>query len=137
MALTIPFLTFPDTNIRTGMKVDGVNYIPNPSSYNVSMSDLDTNSNRSSNGTLMRSRIRSNVYQIECSWDRLSNTQLSRLLGAVQAEKFQVSFRDPLNTLSLYTTAYFYADANKQAQLIVCEDDSTDFWSISLTFIQY
>ena len=125
MALTIPFLTFPDTNIRTGMKVDGANYIPNCSSFSVSMSDIDLDSNRSSNGTLSRNRIRQNVYSIECGWDRLSNAQLSRLLSACQAEKFQLTFRDPLNTLSLYTTIYAYADANKQAQLIVCEDDST------------
>lgn len=138
MALTHPFLIFPDSNVRTGMPVDGVNYIPNPSSYSVLMSDVDLDDKRSTSAFLTRNRIRQNVYSVTCSWDRLNNTQLHRLLSACQAEQFSLTFRDPLNVTNMYTTkSAMYADANKEAELIVCEDDTTDYWSFSITFVEF
>jgi hypothetical protein len=138
MALTKPFLTFPDTGIRTGMKADGKNYIPNPSSYSVLMSDVDLDDKRSTSAILNRNRIRQNVYTVTCSWDRLTDYQLYRLLTACQAEKFSLKFRDPLNITDRYTTkSEMYADANKEVDLVSTEDDDEDFWSASLSFVEY
>lgn len=135
--LTNPFLTFPDTNTRTGIKSDA-HYIPNPSTYSVLMADVDLDDKRSTSAILNRNRIRQNVYTVNCSWERLSNRQLYDLLNAVQAEKFSLIFRDPLNITTGYTTkSEMYADANKEATLVACEDDTEDYWSLSLSFIEY
>lgn len=134
--LGVPFLQFPDTGVKTGVR--GVDYIPNPSSYSVTMSDVDLDDKRSTSAKLNRNRVRQNVYSVSCSWDRLNETQLNSLLLACQAEKFKLTFRDPLNLSSRYTTKNeMYADANKTAELTFCEDDEHDYWSISLTFIEY
>ena len=139
MALTQPFLIFPDSGVRTGMPSDGANYIPNPSGYSVQMSDMDLDDDRSSSGFLNRNRIRQNVYSVTCSWDRLSDVQLQRLLSACQAESFSLTFRNPLSatTERYLTKSEMYADANKEATLIATEDDSHDWWSFSTTFVEY
>jgi hypothetical protein len=130
------FLTFPDTGIQTGVR--GSNYIPNPSTYSVLMADMDLDDKRSMSAYLNRNRVRQNIYTVNCSWDRLDETQLYRLLSACQAAKFQLTFRDPLNIESRYTTkSEMYCDANKEATLVSTEDDEKDFWSISLSFIEY
>lgn len=135
--LSVPFLTFPDTNTRTGIKSDA-HYIPNPSTYSVLMADVDLDDKRSTSAYLNRNRVRQNVYTVNCSWDRLSEQQLYDLLQACQADKFQLTFRDPLNITTKYTTKQeMYADANKEATLVACEDDDEDFWSISLSFTEY
>lgn len=135
--LTHPFLTFPDTGIRTGIKSDA-HYIPNPSTYSVLMADIDLDDKRSTGAVLNRNRIRQNVYTVNCSWERLRESQLYDLLQACQAAEFQLTFRDPLNITSRYTTKErMYADANKEATLVTCEDDTEDYWSISLSFVEY
>ena len=135
--LSVPFLTFPDTNTRTGIKSDA-HYIPNPSTYSVLMADVDLDDKRSTSAYLNRNRVRQNVYTVNCSWDRLSEQQLYDLLQACQADKFQLTFRDPLNITTKYTTKQeMYADANNEATLVACEDDDEDFWSISLSFTEY
>lgn len=134
--LGVPFLEFPDTGVKTG--VPGSDYIPNPSSYKVMMSDVDLDDKRSTTAKLNRNRVRQNVYSVTCGWDRLNETQMNRLLEACQEEMFSLKFRDPLNIKTRYTTKQeMYADANKEAELTSVEDDTRDYWSITLTFIEY
>ena len=134
--LGVPFLSFPDTGVETG--VPGNNYIPNPSSYRVGMSDEDLDDKRSLSGKLNRNRIRQNVYHVYCTWDLLNEIQLYRLLSACQADMFKLRFRDPLNMSDRFTTKNeMYADANKEAEYVFREDDTRDYWSISLVFVEY
>ena len=135
--LSVPFLTFPDSNTRTGIKSDA-HYIPNPSTYSVLMADVDLDDKRSTSAYLNRNRVRQNVYTVNCSWERLTEQQLYDLLQACQADKFSLTFRDPLTVTTRFTTKQeMYADANKEATLIATEDDEQDFWSISLSFTEY
>lgn len=135
--LSVPFLTFPDSNTRTGIKSDA-HYIPNPSTYSVLMADVDLDDKRSTSAYLNRNRVRQNVYTVNCSWERLTEQQLYDLLQACQADKFSLTFRDPLNVTTRFTTKQeMYSDANKEATLIATEDDEQDFWSISLSFTEY
>lgn len=134
--LSSSFLSFPDSGVETGVR--GENYIPNPSTYSVQMSDVDLDDKRSTSAYLNRNRIRQNVYTINCSWARLDDVQLERLLSACQAAKFSLKFRDPLNIVDRYTTKNeMYADANKEATLVATDDDDKDYWSISISFIEY
>lgn len=139
MALTQPFLIFPDSGLRVGGTPQVSNWIPGCSGYSVQMSDMDLDDDRSSSGFLNRNRIRQNVYSVTCSWDRLSDVQLQMLLAACQAESFSLTFRNPLSatTERYLTKSEMYADANKEATLIATEDDSHDWWSFSITFVEY
>jgi hypothetical protein len=131
-----PFLTFPDSGVQTG--VMDANYIPNPSTYSVSMEDIDLDDKRSTSAYLNRNRVRQNVYTVNCGWDRLSDIQINLLLTACQDEKFPLTFRDPLNIKERFTTKQeMYAQASKEATMVSCDDDEEDYWSISLSFIEY
>lgn len=130
-------LTFQNGQ-KTGKSSSAV-YIPNPSSYDVQMSDMDLNSKRSYSGYLNRNRVRQNVYSVSCTWDWLNEKQLYALLSACQASSFTLTFRDPLNLISSnggYTTKTVYADANKNVKLVSTKDDTEDYWQISLKFIE-
>lgn len=139
----ISTLTFgTGTNaIKTGITQNGVK-IPNPSSYSVTLSDVDLNSQRASNGVLNRNRVRSNIYSVQCGWDWLSDDELDKLLGAIADAKFSLTFRDPLHKLTTqsgsgYTTAYVYASGDKQCELVTTQNEQVDYWRFSVTFIEY
>lgn len=139
----ISTLTFGtgNTAIKTGITQDGVK-IPNPSSYSVTLSDVDLNSQRATNGVLNRNRVRANIYSVQCGWDWLSDEELDKLLGAIADAKFSLTFRDPLQKLtqtsgSGYTTAQVYASGDKQCELITTQNEQVDYWKFSVTFIQY
>lgn len=136
----ISTLTFQN-GTKTGVLQDGVK-IANPSSYKVTMADIDLNSQRATSGTLNRNRVRTNVFSIECTWDWLSDTELDKLLAAMQAAKFTLTFRNPLQRLTTetvggYTTIDVYAEGTKTAELITTEDEQEDYWKFSCTFIEF
>ena len=140
MALTDnPIMIFNDTGLKVGGKKLQSNWICGPSAYSVQMSDIDLDDDRSSSGFLNRNRIRQNVYSVTCSFDRLSDVDLENLLSSCQAEAFSLTFRNPLSTSQAdryITKSEMYADANKEAVLLGTDDDH-DYWSLSITFVEY
>lgn len=141
MISTLTFQNGTQTGVRA---VDGIK-IPNPSSYKVTMTDVDDFAQRSQKGVLDRHRVRSNVYSIECSWDWLSDAELDKLLAAMQAEKFTLKFRNPLYKATTatqsdpggYTTCTVYAESNKSAELVTTDDETRDYWKFSCSFVEY
>lgn len=142
-------LTF-DNGTKTGIIQDGIK-IPNPSSYSVTMNDIDLSSNRATNGDLNRTVKARNKYSVACSWDWLNDEQLDKLLAAckttsITTTKFNLTFRNPLHKLDPnassgnengYTTAAVYVEGSRTANLVATSDEGKDYWSLSLTFIQY
>lgn len=140
-------LTF-ENGTKTGEAgTDGIK-IPNPSSYSVTMIDIDLNSNRATSGLLDRNVVRRNVYSIACSWDWLNDEQLDKLLAACvttsnDTPDFDLTFRNPLHKLDTgslvtetgYTKKTVYVEGTRTANLIATADDGKDYWSVSLTFI--
>lgn len=145
----ISTLTF-DNGTQTGIVQNGIK-IPNPSSYSVTMNDIDLNSNRATNGDLTRTVKARNKYSIACSWDWLNDEQLDKLLAACKTTqlstiKFALKFRNPLHKLDPnassgsqdgYTTANVYVEGSRTANLVATSDEGKDYWSLSLTFIEY
>ena len=140
----ISLINFPDKSIFTGGDKDRDDYIPNPSEYSVQESDIDLNSKRSTSGVLNRNRIRVDTYSVTCSWNKLTEHQVDLLRYASCEAKFKLTFRHNQidkstgRVTSRFTTANeMYCDANRTFDLISTEDDEHDYWSVSLTFIQY
>lgn len=98
------------------LKINGV-VITTPKSFEVSISDLDGESNRNANGQMVRDRI-AIKRKINLEWQPLSQSEMSTLLSAVSSVFFTVEFPDPqlgMVTKTMYvgdrtTPAYQYAN---------------------------
>ncbi len=75
------------------LKVNGV-AIAAPSNYEVTIQDLDGESNRNASGNMIRDRI-AVKRKINLEWPPLSQVEISTLLNAVSSVFFTVTFPDP------------------------------------------
>lgn len=75
------------------LKVNGV-AIAAPSAYEVTIQDLDGESNRNASGNMIRDRI-AVKRKINLEWPPLSQVEISTLLNAVSSVFFTVTFPDP------------------------------------------
>lgn len=75
------------------LKINGV-AIATPKTFEVTVSDLDGESERNANGQLIRDRI-AVKRKINLEWSPLTQTESSKLLNAVSDVFFTVEFPDP------------------------------------------
>ncbi|MDB8553831.1 DUF6711 family protein [Turicibacter sanguinis] len=75
------------------LKINGV-AIATPKVYEVTISDLDGESNRNANGKLIRDRI-AVKRKIRLEWPPLTQAEISKLLNAVSGVFFTCEFIDP------------------------------------------
>lgn len=75
------------------LKINGV-AITTPKVFDVTISDLDGESNRNAQGDLMRDRI-AIKRKLNLEWPPLSNSECSKLLKAVSSVFFTVEYPDP------------------------------------------
>lgn len=69
--------------------------VATPAKMSVSISDVDGETGRNANGTLVRDRI-SVKRKIECEWGMLTQGETQQILNAVSSVFFSVKFIDPL-----------------------------------------
>lgn len=77
------------------LKINGV-AIATPKTFEVTISDLDGESNRNTNGDLIRDRI-AVKRKLNCEWPPLTQDECSNLLKAVKDVFFQVTYPDPMD----------------------------------------
>lgn len=102
------------------LSINGV-AIATPKSLEVTISDLDGESNRNANGEMIRDRI-GVKRKIALEWPPLTQDEISTLLTAVSSVFFTVTFPDPqqgIVTKTMYVgdrtaPAYFYDTRTKQ-----------------------
>ena len=85
------------------LQINGVS-IKSPKSLEVTVQDLDGETNRNAAGTLIRDRI-ATKRKINLEWSPLSQTEIATLLNAVSSEFFTVNFPDPqlgMTTKTMY-----------------------------------
>ena len=75
------------------LSINGV-AIATPKSFEVTISDLDGESNRNANGEMIRDRI-GIKRKISLEWPPLTQSEISMLLTAVSSVFFTVTFPDP------------------------------------------
>ncbi len=85
-------------------KVNGV-AMPTPKSFNVTISDLDGDSNRNINGDLLRDRI-ATKRKLEIEYQPLNSEKLSLVLKAISPVFINVEYPDPLEGRVLTKVMY-------------------------------
>lgn len=104
------------------IKINGV-AIATPKTFEVTVSDLDGESERNANGQLIRDRI-AIKRKITLEWPPLTQAESSKLLNAVSDVFFAVEFLDPqlgIISKTMYVgdrtvPAYFYDEKTKEVK---------------------
>lgn len=104
------------------LKINGV-VIATPKTFEVTVSDLDGESDRNANGQLIRDRI-AIKRKLNLEWPPLTQAESSKLLNAVSDVFFVVEFPDPqlgIISKTMYVgdrsiPAYFYDKKNKEVK---------------------
>jgi len=93
------------------LKINGV-VIATPSVYEITIQDLDGESNRNASGDLVRDRI-TVKRKINLEWPPLTQGQISALLNAASSVFFTVTFPDP--QLGMITKTMYVGDRTAPA----------------------
>lgn len=93
------------------LKINGV-AIATPSAYEVTIQDLDGESNRNASGNMIRDRI-AVKRKLNLEWPPLSQWEVSALLNAVSSAFFTVTFPDP--QLGMITKTMYVGDRTSPA----------------------
>lgn len=104
------------------ISINGVQ-IATPNTYEVTVSDLDGETNRNANGDLIRDRI-AVKRKINLEWPPLSQSAISTLLNAISSVFFTVTFPDPqlgVINKTMYVgdrtaPAYMYDEVTKEVK---------------------
>ena len=114
------------------ISINGAN-VPSPDTYQVTIADLDSSANRSSNGTLFRDRV-AVKRTIELGWAFLDATELSTVLQAISPVFFSVAYLDPeYNTTRVGT---FYVSDRTQAVAIKQPDGSYKWGNVGFSLVE-
>lgn len=81
--------------------INNVNVKP-PKSFQVGIADIDSNTGRNANGTIVRDRI-SVKRKLECEWGMLTQNEIQELLNAVAPVFFNIQYMDPQLGLTIKT----------------------------------
>ena len=79
--------------------------VKDPKVLQVEIQDIDKNSERNANGTMVRTRV-ATKRKITVEWSPLSNSEISKILKAMQDVFFTVKYTDPM--VGGTTTKTFY-----------------------------
>ncbi|WP_286904268.1 DUF6711 family protein [Clostridium sp. UBA1652] len=93
------------------IKVNGVD-IATPKVFELSITDLDGESNRNGNGELIRDRI-AVKRKISLEWPTLTQSESQTLLNAVSSVFFTVTYPDP--QLGMVTKTMYVGDRTSPA----------------------
>lgn len=113
------------------MKINGTT-IPTPSSMEVAIMDIDSDSYRNANGNLIRDRV-AVKRKVNCSWNWLSVSDASTLLKAVKDEFFEMTYLDPMEGGEVTKTFYVGDRTNPVYSLV---DGKKGWKGISMAFTQ-
>jgi hypothetical protein len=116
------------TFTQFGLRI-GNDYIPDPSSFEYTVSDLDLSAERDSNGTLHRDRV-ATKHNCKISYDALTYPIVKEILGLIADAEFSFSFIRP-DTLQEYTGTYYVGD--RTMKVINAWDEPCN-WLCDLSF---
>lgn len=91
--------------------INNVNVKP-PKSFQVGIADIDSNTGRNANGTIVRDRI-AVKRKLECEWGMLTQNEIQELLNAVAPVFFNIQYMDP--QLGLTTKTFYVGDRTSPA----------------------
>ncbi len=105
--------------------------LPEPTSYAVSFSDIDSSdTGRTENGVMYRDRIRQGVAKIQASWEMLTQTECDIILNAVTPDSFTVTYFGGSATATMY--------AGDRSLTLRCIDGyGAARWDFSVNLIEF
>lgn len=112
------------------LKINGVD-IAAPKVFEVTISDLDGESNRNLNGDMVRDRI-AVKRKINLEWPPLSQSKISTLLTAVSSVFFTVTFPDPQQ--GMITKTMYVGDRTSPAYQF--KDGEVKWSGLKMNFIE-
>ncbi len=114
------------------LKINGV-AIATPKSFQVDISDLDGETSRNANGTLIRDRI-TTKRKLNCAWASLSMAEVSTLLQAVKNKSFTIEYPDPMEGASITKTFYV---GDRQMPVYMIKSGQVVWEGLTMNFIEY
>lgn len=112
------------------LKINGV-AIATPKTYEVTVQDLDGETNRNANGDMIRDRI-AVKRKLNLEWQPLSQSEISTLLTAVSGVFFTVTFPDP--QLGMVTKTMYVGDRTSPAYQY--KDGEVKWSGLKMNFIE-
>lgn len=112
------------------IKVNGVD-IATPKVFEISISDLDGESNRNANGELVRDRI-AVKRKLNIEWGPLSQSEIQTLLNAVSSVFFTVTYPDP--QLGVVTKTMYVGD--RKAPALSYKNNEVLWEGLTMNFIE-
>ena len=107
--------------------------IASPKSLEVTISDLDGESNRNANGELIRDRI-GVKRKIALEWPPLTQSEISALLTAVSGVFFTVTFPDPQQ--GVVTKTMYVGDITAPANVYDTKTKQFKWQGLKMNFIE-
>lgn len=112
------------------ISINGVK-IAAPKTYEVTVQDLDGDTNRNANGGLIRDRI-AVKRKLNLEWGPLTQSEISTLLSAVSSVFFTVTFPGP--QLGMITKTMYVGDRTSPAYTWV--DGKVKWSGLKMNFIE-
>ncbi len=116
-----------------GLRI-GNSYIPDPSSFVYTISDLDISAERDTNGKLHRGRV-ATKHNCKIKYDALTYSIVMEILQLLTAAEFSFSFIRP-DTLQEYTGTYYVGDRTMNV-INALDDRSKWLCDLSFDLIEY
>lgn len=113
------------------MKINGVT-VKTPSSMQVDIMDIDSDSYRTAKGNLVRDRV-AVKRKIACSWNWLTIAECSTLLQAVEDEFVELTYLDP--KLGTVTTKTVYV-GDRTSPVYSFVDGKEGWKGVQMTFTE-
>jgi hypothetical protein len=113
------------------LKINGVN-VASPRKLEVSIIDIDGETNRNARGDLIRDRI-ATKRKIICEWPPLSTPQVSTILQAVKDTFFRIEYLDPMEGTTIIKTFYV---GDRTAPVLFVKNGVTTWAGLSMNFIE-
>ena len=126
-------------NERMGIVItsNGEQYaLPDPSSWNYQVGDLDTSGARDATGLLHRAYVATKI-NYEFSWNAIEWEKLEEILTAVQSPAFQLTAPDPRTFMTMYTGKYYVGDRTGKNHYYIPEKPDVAVFDLKLKFIEY
>ena len=118
-----------------GIVANGV-AIPDPTSWDYQVGDLDTSGSRDATGLLHRAYVATKI-NYEFSWNALEWEMLQRILAAINTPKFTMKAPDPRTFNTTYTGSYYVGDRTGKAHYFQPGRSEKASFSLKLKFIEY
>lgn len=112
------------------IKINGV-AIATPKIFEVTVSDLDGESNRNAKGEMIRDRI-AVKRKVNLEWGTLEQSEISTILNSINSVFFTVEFPDP--QLGLITKTMYVGDRTSPAYSYI--DNKIKWQGLKMNFIE-